>query len=96
MIRASDLIGCVVETESGERVGRVHDLRASVVGGGWQLDGLLVGRYGMFARMTGSGPDPMVRGNVIPWESITALEEGLIRIRDSSVRLPRAPTPARP
>lgn len=84
MIRASDLIGCVVLTESGERIGRVHDLRATAVGGGWQLDGLLVGRYGMLARMTGSGPDPTVRGNVIPWEAIIALDEGLIRVRGSS------------
>ncbi len=84
MIRASDLVGCVVRTESGERVGRVHDLRVSPVDGGWQLDGLLVGRYGMIARLTGSGPDPMVRGNVIPWDAITALDDGLIRVRDSS------------
>lgn len=83
MIRASDLLGCVVRTESGERVGRVHDLRASAIDGGWQLDGLLVGRYGMIARLTGSGPDPMVRGNVIPWGAITALDDGVIRVRDS-------------
>jgi sporulation protein YlmC with PRC-barrel domain len=83
VIRASELIGCVVQSESGERIGRVHDLRVSAVDGGWQLDGLLVGRYGMFARMTGSGPDPMVRGNMIPWEAIIALDDGLIRVRDS-------------
>jgi sporulation protein YlmC with PRC-barrel domain len=83
VIRASDLIGCVVRTESGERVGRVHDLRASAVDGGWQLDGLLVGRYGMIARMTGSGPDPLVHGDFIPWDAITALDDGLIRLSDS-------------
>jgi sporulation protein YlmC with PRC-barrel domain len=83
VIRASDLIGCVVRTESGERVGRVHDLRASAVDGGWQLDGLLVGGYGMIARMTGSGPDPLVRGDFIPWDAITALDDGLIRVSDS-------------
>ena len=82
MIRASDLIGCVVETESGKRIGRVHDLRARGIDGGWQLDGLIVGRSGMSARMTGSGPDPLVRGEVVPWSAITALDEGLIQIRD--------------
>jgi hypothetical protein len=82
MIRASDLIGCVVRTEAGERIGRVHDLRASAVDGGWQLDGLIVGRYGMLARMTGSGPEPLVRGDVIPWNAITSLQDGLVRIRD--------------
>jgi sporulation protein YlmC with PRC-barrel domain len=83
VIRASDLIGCVVRTESGERIGRVHDLRARAIDGGWQLDGLIVGGGGMLARMTGSGPDPLVRGDVIPWEAITALDNGLVRIRDS-------------
>lgn len=83
MIRASDLIGCVVRTESGERVGRVHDLRARAIDGGWQLDGLIIGRGGMLARMTGSGADPLVRGDVIPWSAITALGSGLVRIRDS-------------
>jgi sporulation protein YlmC with PRC-barrel domain len=83
MIRASDLIGCVVRTESGERIGRVHDLRAGAIDGGWQLDGLIVGRGGMLARMTGSGPDPLVRGDVIPWNAITALGDGVIEIRDA-------------
>ena len=47
MIRASDLVGCVVRTESGKRIGRVHDLRARAIDGVWQLDGLIVGRSGM-------------------------------------------------
>jgi sporulation protein YlmC with PRC-barrel domain len=83
VIRASDLIGCVVQSESGDRLGRVHDLRVRATDGGWLLDGLIVGRAGMIARMTGSGPDPLVRGDVIPWDAITALAGGLIRIRDS-------------
>jgi sporulation protein YlmC with PRC-barrel domain len=83
VIRASDLIGCVVRTESGERAGRVHDLRVSAADGGWQLDGLIVGRYGMIARMTGSGPDPTVSGDVIPWSAVTKLGEGVIEIRDA-------------
>ena len=81
MIRASDLIGCVVRTQSGQSIGRVHDLRASAVAGGWQLDGLVIGRYGMFERMTGAGPDPTVRGDVLPWSAVTALSEGVIEIR---------------
>ena len=83
MIRVSNLIGCVVQTESGTRIGRVHDLRASAIDSGWQLDGLIVGRGGMLARMTGSGPEPLVRGDVIPWHSVTGIEEGRITVRDS-------------
>jgi hypothetical protein len=80
MIRASDLIGCVVRTESGERIGRVHDLRARAVDGGWELEGLIVGRGGMIARMTGSGTDALVRGDVIPWSAIASLSDGLVMI----------------
>jgi sporulation protein YlmC with PRC-barrel domain len=82
MIRASDLIGCAVRTESGERLGRVHDIRARAVDGGWQLDGLMVGRGGMIARMTGSSSEPLVRGDVVPWSRVTRLDEGLISVRD--------------
>lgn len=83
MIRASDMIGCVVRTESGERLGRVHDLRARSIDGGWQLNGLIVGRGGMIARMTGSGSDPLVRGDLVPWDQVTRLDEGVIWVRDS-------------
>jgi sporulation protein YlmC with PRC-barrel domain len=82
MIRASDLIGCVVRTESGERIGRVHDLRARAVDGGWELEGLIVGRGGMIARMAGSRTDPLVRGDVIPWSAIASLDDGLVMIGD--------------
>jgi sporulation protein YlmC with PRC-barrel domain len=83
VIRASDLIGCVVRSDSGERLGRVHDLRAHSVGGMWELEGLVVGRGGMIARLIGdSGPDPLVRGDVIPWRAVTSLEDGLILVRD--------------
>ena len=83
MIRASDLIGCVVLTESGERIGRVHDLRARATDDGWQLEGLVVGRVGMLARLIGSGPSPLVRGDVIPWSTITSISDGLVSVRDS-------------
>ena len=66
MIRASDLLGCVVHTESGKKVGRVHDLRAKTTESDCLLIGLMVGRGGM----------------LVPWEAITHLEDGQIIIRD--------------
>lgn len=89
MIRASDLIGCAVRTQSGKRLGRVHDLRAQRVNDGWELVGVVVGRGGMVARLVGTvGPDPLVRGEVIPWQRITALEDGLIVVRDETAHTP--------
>ncbi|HUZ68638.1 MAG TPA: PRC-barrel domain-containing protein [Candidatus Saccharimonadales bacterium] len=84
MIRASDLLGCVVRTESGKKVGRVHDLRANTTGGDCRLTGLMVGRGGMLARLAGggAGAGPTRGDDVVPWEAITHMEDGQITIRD--------------
>jgi sporulation protein YlmC with PRC-barrel domain len=84
MIRASDLIGSVVRTESGKTIGRVHDLRANTIHGDCLLTGLVVGRGGMLARFTGGGATagPTHGGDIIPWQAITKLEDGHITIRD--------------
>ncbi len=86
MIRASDLIGCVLQTESGKRLGRVHDLRAQAVDDSWKLVGLVVGRGGMAARLIGTSQDPLVRGDMIPWRAVTGLKDGLVTVRDETVR----------
>jgi sporulation protein YlmC with PRC-barrel domain len=89
MIRASDLIGAVARTESGERLGRVHDLRAhSSSDGGWLLMGLVTGRKGVFARFAGSVDEPIRAGNVIPWEAVVRLEEGAVIVRDELAAAP--------
>jgi sporulation protein YlmC with PRC-barrel domain len=90
MIRASDLLGAVVRTEGGEKLGRVHDLRAHSSGDGWLLMGLVTGPKGLFARFQGGGDEAIRAGNVIPWEAITRLEEGVVIVRDE---LASAPTP---
>jgi sporulation protein YlmC with PRC-barrel domain len=84
MIRASDLLGCVVHTESGKKVGRVHDLRAKTTDSDCLLIGLMVGRGGMLARLVsgGAGPGPTHGDDVIPWQAITRLEDGQITVRD--------------
>jgi sporulation protein YlmC with PRC-barrel domain len=84
MIRASDLLGCVVHTESGKKVGRVHDLRAKTTESDCLLIGLIVGRGGMLARLVsgGGGPGPTHGDDVIPWQAITHLEDGQITVRD--------------
>jgi sporulation protein YlmC with PRC-barrel domain len=92
MIRASELIGAVVRTEGGERLGRVHDLRGvSADGGGWMLVGLVTGPKGVLARFQGAPGDEAIRaGNVIPWEAVTRLEDGVVVVRDV---VAEAPTP---
>jgi sporulation protein YlmC with PRC-barrel domain len=88
MIRASDLIGCEVRTESGERLGHVHDLRAERAGEHWCLSGLVLGRRGMSTRLIGTGADgagPLIRGEVISWAAVSRLEVGSIVVQDGTV-----------
>jgi sporulation protein YlmC with PRC-barrel domain len=82
VIRASDLIGCVVQTESGERLGRVHDLRAHRGEDGWLLVGVVIGRGGLRERFGAGGDEPLGSGDVVAWEAITRLEEGRITVLD--------------
>jgi sporulation protein YlmC with PRC-barrel domain len=82
VIRASDLLGCSVRTESGVKLGRVHDLRVERAVDGWRLAGLMVGHRGMLARLTGGKGEDTRTGDVVPWESITGLEDGLVTVRD--------------
>lgn len=81
MIRASDLIGCRVCTESGAKLGRVHDLRAHEDGDEWLLVGLVIGRGGLSARFAGGDGKPFRDGKVVPWERIARLEDGLVVVR---------------
>jgi sporulation protein YlmC with PRC-barrel domain len=84
MTYASDLMGAVVCTESGEKLGRVHDLRAVFRDGAWRLMGLVVGGGGIRARLGGGArdEDSLSASDVIAWEAITRLEEGRITVRD--------------
>jgi sporulation protein YlmC with PRC-barrel domain len=82
MIRASDLLGCSVRTESGAKLGRVHDLRVERDGEDWRLAGLMVGRQGMLARLTGGKGETTHAGTIIPWESITSLQDGIVTVRN--------------
>jgi sporulation protein YlmC with PRC-barrel domain len=90
VIRASDLIGCMVRTESGRKLGRVHDLRAHEGEGGWLLMGIVVGSGGMRERLAGAGGEPLEGGDVVAWEAIARLEVGLVVVRDEIA----APAPA--
>src|SRR2546429_9352863 len=93
MIRASDLLGCELCTESGEPLGHVHDLRAERADDHWRLSGLRLGRRGISARLVGTGPDPILAGVVIGWEAVSRLEVGSVIVRDAptSARYLRSP-----
>ena len=73
MMRASDLIGAVVRTEGGERLGRVHDLRAHPSSdGGWLLMGLVTGLLTL----------PLAPARGLVWVIEQAVEEADAQLHD--------------
>jgi sporulation protein YlmC with PRC-barrel domain len=84
MIRASDLLGCRVCTQSGRRVGRVHDLRAERSGDGYRLTALIVKRAGILARFTGGAEGAPRGSDFVCWNAITSLEDGRITIAEAA------------
>jgi sporulation protein YlmC with PRC-barrel domain len=82
VIYASDLMGSLVCTESGTKLGRVHDLRAHFDGDGWLLMGLVLGTGGIKERLSGGDQEPLGAGDVVAWEAITAIGDRRITVRD--------------
>jgi sporulation protein YlmC with PRC-barrel domain len=84
MIRASDLLGARVRTESGRHLGRVHDLRAERSDGAYRVTALIVRRAGILARFVGGATDAPRGSDLIPWQAITKLADGHVTIADST------------
>ena len=84
----SELLNRKVVTESGESMGRVHDLRGEIVGEHLRVTGLIAGKQGLLERYgigtSGSaGPDsPKWHGHpVIPWERVVRVGREIV-VRD--------------
>jgi hypothetical protein len=108
-MRLSDLLGAEVLDEAGRSAGRVHDVRlvqdGPVVGGfgaGLRVDGLLVGRRAVGARIgyerrKMKGPLPVRLlvgwlhhgGRYVEWERIPAIEPDRLLISGTVEDLPR-------
>ncbi len=83
----SALLGLRVATESGERLGRVHDVRAELTPRTLKVTGLVVGRVGLLERLGFGAPNSgsRVRGqNVIPWSAVIRADRRGVVIRDGT------------
>ena len=91
-MRLVDLLGCEVQTESGEELDRVFDVRAEEVEGGLKLVGLLVGPLGMLERlgllnwrgMREHGEQTRPHEEVIPWQDVLRIDEGILIVKDGT------------
>jgi PRC-barrel domain. len=93
-MRLSELLNRKVVSESGQQLGRVHDVRGELVGGRLQVTGLVAGelgileRYGIGTHGSGGPGQAKVHGHpVIPWERVVRVGSEVV-IRDES------PTPS--
>ena len=86
-MRLSELLGLTVTTESGRRVGRVHDVRGLLRPRSLRVDGLVVGTLGLAERLGIGAPHyrERLRGpHVVPWSSVVRFDRSGIIIRDES------------
>lgn len=96
-MRLSELLNRGVVTESGERLGRVHDLRGELVDGRLRVTGLVAGNMGLLERYgvvadgsAGAGQAKLHAHNVIPWGRVVRVAAQIV-VRDEGI----APTSER-
>jgi sporulation protein YlmC with PRC-barrel domain len=87
-MRLSELLNRKVVSESGQQMGRVHDVRGELVGGRLRVTGLCAGklgileRYGIGTHGSGGPQQAKVHGHpVIPWERVIRVGTEIV-IRD--------------
>jgi sporulation protein YlmC with PRC-barrel domain len=87
-MRLSELLNRKIVSESGQRLGRVHDFRGELVGGRLRVTGLVTGklgileRYGVGTHGSGGPGRAKVHGHaVIPWERVTRVGPKIV-VRD--------------
>ena len=83
----SALLGLRVATESGERLGRVHDVRAELTPRTLKVTGLVVGRVGLLERLGFGAPGSgsRVRGHdVVPWSAVIRADRRGVVVRDGT------------
>jgi sporulation protein YlmC with PRC-barrel domain len=87
-MRVSVLLNRKVVSESGQRLGHVHDVRGELEGGRLRVTGLIAGnlgileRYGVATHGSGGPRQAKVHGHpVIPWERVVHVGSEVV-VRD--------------
>jgi sporulation protein YlmC with PRC-barrel domain len=87
LMRVSDLINVKVRTESGEKLGRVHDFRAELTSRSVKVTGICVGTWGLLERLGVGSPesgDRIHTHDVIPWSAVVQASRREIVVRDGT------------
>jgi sporulation protein YlmC with PRC-barrel domain len=79
----SSMVGRVVVTESGRRIGRCHDMRAVLGRGLPRVQAIVVGHKGRLERL-GIGTPRAHTPNAVPWEAVVRIEGDRIVVEDGT------------
>jgi sporulation protein YlmC with PRC-barrel domain len=86
-VRLSALLGVEVRTESGEELGRLHDVRADLTSSSLRVTGLVVGRAGLLERLGLGAPRTGARlrqRDAIPWAAVVRADRRGVVVRDGT------------
>jgi sporulation protein YlmC with PRC-barrel domain len=84
-MRLSDVLGLSVHTESGDRLGRVHDVRAELTSRSLKVTGLVVGGVGILERLGLGAPGSALRirsSDVLEWSRVVRLDHRGVVVKD--------------
>lgn len=79
----SSLVGRIVETESGRRIGRCNDIRVQLGRGNPRVTGLVVGRRGRLEHF-GIGTPRGQAPDAVSWEAVVRIEGDRIVVSDGT------------
>jgi sporulation protein YlmC with PRC-barrel domain len=87
-MRLSELLNREVVTESGDSLGRIHDVRGELAGGRLRVTGFIAGEVGILERLgigthgSGGPAQAKVHGHpAIPWERVVRVGAEVV-VRD--------------
>jgi sporulation protein YlmC with PRC-barrel domain len=89
-MRLSELLRREVRTESGRKLGHVHDVRAEMRGDRLLITGVLVGRravfehFGLGLAAGRTGAKLRISAKVVPWSAVVRMASGTIVVRDGT------------
>ena len=87
MTRVSDLLGVDIHTESGEKLGRVFDLRGELTSRTLRITGVAVGGLALLERLGIGAPESTERirtKDVIPWSAVIRADRRGVVVRDDA------------
>lgn len=86
-MRLSDLLSVEVRTESGEKLGRVHDVRGELTTRSLKITGLVVGKIALLERLGFGAPESTDRirpRDAVPWTAVVRADRRSVVVKDGT------------